>query len=103
MWFIHEDEFILIPTPQKTQKFRNLQARPYASVMIDISLEGLDLRCVLIRGKVELIRGKEAYLINHKIHLKYIDPEAFKDPAVLNYLSAGDDISLKIHIDNLVS
>ena len=71
--------------------------------MIDISLEGLDLRGVLIRGKVELIREKEAHLINHKIHLKYIDPEAFKDPAVLNYLSAGDDISLKIHIDNLVS
>ena len=45
----------------------------------------------------------EAHLINHKIHLKYIDPEAFKDPAVLNYLSAGDDITLKIHIDNLVS
>jgi Pyridoxamine 5'-phosphate oxidase len=103
MWFIHEDEFILIPTSQKTHKFRNLQARPYASVMIDISLEGLDLRGVLIRGKVELIREKEAHLINHKIHLKYIDPEAFKDPAVLNYLSAGDDISLKIHIDNLVS
>jgi hypothetical protein len=71
--------------------------------MIDISLEGLDLRGVLIRGKVELIREKEAHLINHKIYLKYIDPEAFEDPAVLNYLSAGDDISLKIHIDNLVS
>jgi hypothetical protein len=70
--------------------------------MIDISLEGLDLRGILIRGKVELIREKEAHLINHKIYLKYIDPEAFEDPAVLNYLSAGDDITLKIHIDNFV-
>lgn len=103
MWFIHENEYIFIPTSQKTHKFRNLQARPYASVMIDISLEGLDLKGVLIRGKVELIGGEEAQVINHKIHLKYINPEAFNDSAVANYLSNGDDITLKIHIDKLVT
>ncbi len=103
MWFIHEDEFILIPTSQKTHKFRNLQARPYASVMIDISLEGLDLKGVMIRGKVELVRGEDARLINHEIHLKYINPEAFKDSAVADYLTTGDDVTLKIHIDNLIS
>ena len=71
--------------------------------MIDISLEGLDLKGVLIRGKVELIGGEEAQLLNHKIHLKYITPEAFNDSAVANYLSNGDDITLKIHIDKLVT
>ena len=71
--------------------------------MIDISLEGLDLKGVLIRGKVELIKGAEAQLINHKIHLKYIIPEAFTDPAVASYLSGGDDITIKVQIDKLVS
>lgn len=103
MWFIQEGEHLFIPTSQKTHKFRNLQSRPYASVMIDISLEGLDLKGVLIRGKVELIKGAEAQLINHKIHLKYIIPEAFTDPAVAAYLSGGDDITIKVQIDKLVS
>ena len=71
--------------------------------MIDISLEGLDLIEVLIKGKVELIKGEEAQLINHKIHPNSIIFEAFTDPAFATYLSSGDDITIQVHIDKLVS
>ncbi|MGH9926558.1 MAG: pyridoxamine 5'-phosphate oxidase family protein, partial [Nitrososphaeraceae archaeon] len=51
---------IYIPTSHHTHKYRNLLARPRESVMIDISRAGLNLRGVLIRGRVELVRGEKA-------------------------------------------
>ena len=44
MWFIRLGNDICNPTSRHTRKYRNLKARPYASVMIDISREGLDLK-----------------------------------------------------------
>lgn len=103
MWFIRIDNDICIPTSSHTHKYRNLQARPRASVMMDISRAGLNLRGVLIRGRVELLYGEIAKQINHSIHLKYVTPEGLDDPEVAAYLSKGDDVTIKIHMDHLVS
>lgn len=103
MWFLRIENDICIPTSRKTHKYRNLLARPRASVMIDVSKAGLNLRGVLIRGKVDLIYGDDARKINHSIHLKYITPEALDNPSVASYLSKGDDVSIKVHMENLVS
>jgi hypothetical protein len=58
---------------------------------------------VLIRGQVTLIDGDEAQQINHSIHMKYVTPEGLNDASVASYLSKGDDITVKIHIDRLIS
>lgn len=79
MWFLRIGNDICIPTSHHTHKYRNLLSRPRASVMIDISLTGLNLKGVLVRGKVELLDGEEAQKINHLIHLKYIMSEALRD------------------------
>lgn len=42
------------------------------NILRDISLEARELKGVLTRGKVELIKGALAQLISHKIQLKYI-------------------------------
>src|SRR5580765_619849 len=75
--------------------------RPYASVMIDISRAGLDLRGVLIKGRVVLVEGDEAQRINRAIHLKYVTLEGLSDSNVASYLSKGDDITVKNHMDHL--
>jgi general stress protein 26 len=103
MWFIRIDNDICIPTSSHTHKYRNLQARPRASVMIDISRAGLNLRGVLIRGRVELLYGEIAKQINHSIHLKYVTPKGLNDSEVASYLSKGDDVTIKVHMDHLVS
>ena len=54
MWFLRVGNDICIPTSSHTHKYRNLRARPCASVMIDVSRARLDLKGVLIRGRVEL-------------------------------------------------
>jgi hypothetical protein len=103
MWFLRVGSDICIPTSHTTRKYRNLRARPHASVMIDISRAGLNLKGVLIRGRVELVNGEEARRTNRLIHLKYVTPEALSNAAVSAYLSKGDDITVKVHMDHLIS
>jgi nitroimidazol reductase NimA-like FMN-containing flavoprotein (pyridoxamine 5'-phosphate oxidase superfamily) len=103
MWFLRVDDDICILTSHNTHKYRNLRKRPLASVMIDISRAGLNLKGVLIRGQVELIDGQEARQINCSIHLKYVTPEALSDAGVTSYLSEGDDITVKVHMDRLIT
>jgi nitroimidazol reductase NimA-like FMN-containing flavoprotein (pyridoxamine 5'-phosphate oxidase superfamily) len=103
MWFMRVGNDICIPTSHHTHKYRNLQARPRASVMIDVSKAGLNLKGVLIRGRVQFVDGKEAQEINRSIHLKYLTPDALNDPNVASYLSEGDDITVKVNMDHLIS
>src|SRR5918995_1078036 len=103
MWFMRIGNEICIPTSHHTHKYRNLRARPRGSVMIDVSKAGLNLKGVLIRGKVKLVDGEEAQQINRSIHLKYVTLEALNDPNVASYLSKGDDITIKVSMDHLIS
>jgi nitroimidazol reductase NimA-like FMN-containing flavoprotein (pyridoxamine 5'-phosphate oxidase superfamily) len=99
MWFLRVGNSICIPTSSHTHKYRNLRARPRAYVMIDVSRAGLDLKGVLIRGRVELVYGEEAQQINRLIHLKYVKPEGLSDANVAAYLSKGDDVTGEVHAD----
>src|SRR5918995_5659680 len=103
MWFLRIDNDICIPTSHHTHKYRNLKARPRASVMIDISQAGLNLRGVLIRGQVDLLYGEEARQTNRLIHLKYVTLKGLNDAEVVSYLSKGDDVTVKVHMDHLIS
>jgi nitroimidazol reductase NimA-like FMN-containing flavoprotein (pyridoxamine 5'-phosphate oxidase superfamily) len=103
MWFLRIGNDICIPTSHHTHKYRNLKARPRASVMIDISRAGLNLRGVLIRGRVEFLYGEEAKQTNHLVHLKYVTPKGLNNADVALYLSSGDDITIKVHMDRLTS
>ena len=87
IWFLRIDNDICISTSRYTHKYRNLVSRPRASVMIDISRAGLNLKGVLIKGQVELVFGEEAWKINRLIHLKYVTSDALDDPTVASYLS----------------
>jgi hypothetical protein len=71
--------------------------------MIDVSRASLNLKGVLIKGRVELVEGEKARLINRSIHLKYVTPDALSDPSVASYLSEGDDVTVKVHMDHVVS
>src|SRR5918999_2254851 len=103
MWFLRVGNYICIPASSHTHKYRNLRARPRASVMIDVSRAGLDLKGVLIRGRTELVYGEEARRINRSIHLKYVTQEGLSDANVAAYLSKGDDVMVKIHMDHFIS
>ncbi|HYX49150.1 MAG TPA: hypothetical protein VE843_05380 [Ktedonobacteraceae bacterium] len=58
---------------------------------------------MLIRGRVDLIREEEVRRINRAIHLKYVMPEALNDVRVSSYLKEGDNVTIKVHMDRLIS
>jgi hypothetical protein len=52
---------------------------------------------------VTLIEGDETRQINHSIHMKYVTLDGMSNASVASYLSKGDDVTIKIHLDHLVS
>jgi PPOX class probable F420-dependent enzyme len=101
MWFRREGDSLLFPTSHHTRKARNLRRHPHATAMIDQSRAGLDLRGVQIKGSVELIEGDRARSLNRSIHERYITAEGLSQPAVIAYLSEGDDVTVRLSIERM--
>jgi hypothetical protein len=94
-WFLWDGEAILIPTSHATQKARNLERDRRASVMIDDSRYGFDLRGITVIGEVTLLRAPESFPLNRSIHLKYITAAERDSELVDRYLST-DDLTIRL-------
>lgn len=103
MWFRREGDAILLPTSGHTRKARNLRRNPRATVMIDQSRAGLDLRGVQIQGSVELVEGPEAHRLNRSIHERYVTPRGLDQAPVAAYLGAGDDLTVRVAMERVTS
>jgi PPOX class probable F420-dependent enzyme len=95
MWFLWDGEAVLLPTSRTTRKAKNLARDPRATVMIDDSCGGFDLRGVTVVGRAELIGGPEAANVNRRIHLKYLTERGRSFEAVDRYL-ATDDVTIRL-------
>lgn len=95
MWFLWDGQAILIPTNHATQKVRNLERDPRASVMVDDSRDGFDLRGVTVMGKVALVRAPESFRLNRTIHLKYLTV-AERDSARADAYLSTDDVTIRL-------
>jgi PPOX class probable F420-dependent enzyme len=95
MWFRWDGEAILIPTHRRTRKARNLERNPSATVMIDDSRGGFDLRGITLAGKAELVPAPEALELNRSIHLRYVTDAGLSLEPVRRYL-ATDDVTIRI-------
>lgn len=94
MWFLWQDGAVLIPTSRSTRKSRNLRRDPRATVMIDDSRGGFDLRGITLFGRAELVEGEEAVALNRSIHRKYVTDEGLLLEPVSSYL-ASDDLTVR--------
>lgn len=103
MWFRRDGDSILFPTSHHTRKAKNLRRHAEATAMIDRSRAGLDLRGVQIKGRVELIEGDRARRLNRSIHERYITSDGLCQPAVIAYLSEGDDVTVRLPIERMSS
>jgi PPOX class probable F420-dependent enzyme len=95
MWFLWDGEAILIPTNHSTQKARNLERDPRASVMIDDSREGFDLRGITIIGNAALVRAPDSFQLNRTIHLKYVTA-AERDSVKIDAYLSTDDVTIRV-------
>ena len=102
MWFLWQDGAVLIPTSHSTRKARNLTRDPRATVMIDDSRGGFDLRGITLFGRAELVTGAEALALNHEIHRKYVQDDGLALEPVRTYLSS-DDVTVRFHPERVSS
>ena len=95
VWYLYEDGCLFVATSTKTRKFRNVSARPRASLMVDMRKPGTE-RGVTATGTVELISGDRAREINQRLHRRYLSSEAMSDPQIGPVFAAFDDVTIKL-------
>jgi PPOX class probable F420-dependent enzyme len=95
MWFRWDGTAILIPTHRTTRKAMNLARNPSATVMIDDSRGGFDLRGITLIGNADLVPAPEALELNRSIHRRYVTDDGLRLEPVQRYL-ATDDITIRI-------
>jgi Pyridoxamine 5''-phosphate oxidase. len=95
VWHIFRNEKVFVGTSSFTHKFRNVVARPTASLVVDVRTPGTE-RWVAGSGPVTILRGEESQKIVAAIHERYLTPEARQDPKVGPIFAGGDDVTLCI-------
>jgi PPOX class probable F420-dependent enzyme len=94
MWFLWEDDAVLMPTSGTSRKARNARRDERAAVMVDDSRGGLDVRGLTMTGRVEIATGAEAAAANRRVHRKYLTGAGLELPEVQEAL-ATDDVTLR--------
>jgi PPOX class probable F420-dependent enzyme len=95
MWFLWDGEALLIPTNRQTRKARNVERDPRATVMIDDSKGGFDLRGVTLVCEADLVDAPASRELNRRVHLKYVTESGLELDAVKRYL-ATDDVTVRL-------
>ena len=95
MWFLWNGHKVLIPTNHATQKVRNLECDSRATVMIDDSRNGLDLRGITLIGEAEIVRAPTSIPLNRAIHLKYLT-SAEREVAHVDAYLGTDDVTISL-------
>jgi PPOX class probable F420-dependent enzyme len=95
MWFLWNGGALLSPTNRRTRKARNLQRDSRATVMIDDSRGGFDLRGVTLVCDADIVDAPASREMNRRVHLKYVTERGLELDAVKQYL-ATDDITLRL-------
>jgi PPOX class probable F420-dependent enzyme len=95
VWYLFDAGSLYVATSSRTQKARNVAARPRASLMIDVRRPGAE-RGVTAAGSVEVISGDQSQEINRRIHSRYLSASAISDPHVGPVFASFDDVTLRL-------
>ena len=95
VWYLFDAGSLYVATSSRTQKARNVAARPRASLMVDVRRPGAE-RGVTAAGRVEVISGEQSQEINRHIHSRYLSAAAISDPHVGPVFASFDDVTLRL-------
>ena len=95
VWYLFDAGSLYVATSSRTQKARNVAARPRASLMVDVRRPGAE-RGVTAAGSVEVISGDQSQEINRRIHSRYLSGAAISDPQVGPVFASFDDVTLRL-------
>src|SRR4051812_22978939 len=95
VWYLFDGGHLYVATASRTRKFRNVQARPVASLMVD-SRDPLASRGVTCAGPAEVLTGDVSRDLNSRIHRRYLSEAALRDTRVGPVFAGWDDVTVKI-------
>ena len=95
VWYIYRDDQLFVGTASFSRKYRNVAARPMASLVVDVRTPGKE-RWVSGSGPVTVLRGDESRAIVASIQQRYLTAEALSDPKIGPIFAAADDVTLCI-------
>jgi PPOX class probable F420-dependent enzyme len=95
VWYLFESDNLFIATSSRTQKARNVAARPRASLMVDSRKPGAQ-RGLTAAGRVEMISGGQSQEINRRIHSRYLSAAAIADPHIGPVFASFDDVTIQL-------
>jgi PPOX class probable F420-dependent enzyme len=95
VWYLFDSGSLYVATSSRTQKARNVAARPKGSLMVDARRPGVE-RGATAAGKVELISGNQSQEINRCIHGRYLSAAAISDPHVGPVFASFDDVTIRL-------
>jgi nitroimidazol reductase NimA-like FMN-containing flavoprotein (pyridoxamine 5'-phosphate oxidase superfamily) len=90
MWFAVLDGRIVLATSSRSRKVANIEQDARATLVIHDSRAGTEICGVSIRGRAELVRGRET-----AGHARYVAPSGRRLPAAREFL-ASDDVAIRL-------
>jgi PPOX class probable F420-dependent enzyme len=96
MWLSGEEGEIVLASSSASRKVRNLERDPRATLVLHDSRAGCEVCGVMLRGRVELVRGAQVGALVERVHRRYVAAEGLERPEVRSFLRA-DDVVLRFH------
>jgi len=102
LWLSGENGEIVLATGSASRKVRNLERDPRATLVLHDSRPGAEVCGASLRGRVEIVRGKEARPLIQSVHHRYVTADGLQRPEVEAFLKV-DDVALRFHPDAAVT
>lgn len=102
VWYLYEDGHLFVTTSSNSRQFKNVEARPTASLMIDTRRPGFECGLTAL-GTADPIRGDEAQKLSRQIHERYLTEKALSNPEISNFFASYDDVVIRLSPRSWVS
>lgn len=91
IWYLYKGGYLYFPTNSKSQKVRNVEARPMATAMIDTRVPGQE-QGVSVSGSATIIGGERGRTLVAEVHQRYLTRVAIADVNVGKVYAEFDDV-----------
>ena len=95
IWYLYKDGYLYFPTSAKSQKVRNVEARPIATAMIDTRVPGQE-KGISVSGQATVIRGEHGAALVREAQRRYLTAVALADPKVGPAYIEFDDVVIAL-------
>jgi PPOX class probable F420-dependent enzyme len=102
MWFAAERDTILLATGSRSQKVRNLERDPRATLMLHDSRPGFEVCGVSLVGRAEIVRPPNAAELVSRVHRRYVRDRGLQLEPVRQLLDS-DDVAIRFRPERALS